>query len=182
MTWLPSGPDFTPRGTVDPPAGWLDLVGRRPNLDSRGVEPATVGMTAAKAMRLSQVQVGVNRRVKYVRDHGDDWRVADTEGDCEDFALAKMVRLVEYGWPRGALLMTLLLFWDAANRKWTWHAVLCIATDHGPWILDNRFQYPRIAAHCVGYFWSTREKPGDARWERIRLQKTGIRDQGSGDE
>ena len=182
MTWLPSGPDFTPTGNVDPPAGWLDLIGRRPDLDSRDVEPATVGMTAAKAMRLSQVQVGVNQRVKYVREHGDDWRVADIEGDCEDFALAKMVRLLEYGWPRGALLMTLLLFWDTANRKWTWHAVLCVATDHGPWILDNRFQYPRIAAHCVGYFWSTREKPGDPRWERIGFQKTGIRDQGSGDE
>lgn len=168
-SWLPSGPAFTSGGSVEPPAGWLDLVARRPELDSREGEPKTIVMTVNKALRLSQVHVGVNKRVKYVRDLGDDWRVAGTEGDCEDYALAKMVRLLDYGWPRGALLMTLLLFWDVVQRKWTWHAVLAVSTDHGPWILDNRFQYPRITAHCVGYFWSMREKPRDARWERIRI-------------
>lgn len=172
MTWLPSGPDFTTHGPADPPAGWLDLIARRPELDSRDVEPATVKLTVNKALRLSQVQVGVNRRVKYVREHGDTWRVADTEGDCEDYALAKRVRLEGYGWPRGALRMAILYF-RTVQRKWECHAVLAVVTDHGPWILDNRFTYPRIASHCVGYFWSTREKPGDTRWERIR--KGGVR-------
>ena len=174
MTWLPSGPDFTPTWNVDPPAGWLDLIGRRPDLDSREVAPATIEMTVAKAMRLSQVQTGVNRRVKYVREHGDTWRVADTEGDCEDYALAKMIRLLEYGWPRGALLMTLLNFWDIANKKWTGHAVLAVATEsHGPWILDNRLAYPRVAARIPNYYWTIREKPGDARWQRIRNGLSG---------
>ena len=171
MTWLPTGPDFTPKGLVDPPAGWLKLLERRPELDCRKVEPATIEMTVNKALRLSQVQTGVNKRVKYVADLGDDWRVAETEGDCEDFALAKMARLLGYGWPRGALRMTLLIFWDISSRKWTWHAVLCVVTDHGPWILDNRLAFPRVAVRIPGYYWNMQEKPGDEKWQRIALER-----------
>ena len=82
-----------------------------------------------------------------------------------------MVRLLGYGWPRGALRMTLLIFWDIAARKWTWHAVLCVCTDHGPWILDNRLAFPRVAVRIPGYYWNMQEKPGDEKWQRIALER-----------
>ncbi len=121
-------------------------------------------MTAAKFMRLSQVQVGVNQRVRYVRDHGDDWRVADTVGDCEDYALAKGVRLEGYGWPRGALRITLC--YVVLSDRWQAHAVLMVETDHGTWVLDNRMKYPRLWKR-LPYRWLWRERPGGETWERL---------------
>lgn len=164
MTWFPSGPDFTPRGNVDPPPKWLDLIERRPDLDSRQAEPLKVKMTVGKFMRMYQVQTAVNSRVKYVRDHGDDWRIADTEGDCEGYALAKMVRLLGYGWLRGALRMTLCYVF--LPDRWQAYAVLQIETDHGTWVLDNRMKYPRLWTR-LPYRWLWRERPGGETWERL---------------
>ena len=107
MTWLPSCPDFTTHGPAPAPEGWKDLIIRRPELDSRAVKPAIITMTAARAVRLSQINIAVNKRIKYVRDHGDTWRIPDTEGDCEDYAIAKGIRCDEFGFDRGALLKEL---------------------------------------------------------------------------
>ena len=165
MTWLPSGPDFTPRGNVAPPAGWLDLIERRPDLDSRQAEPLKVKMTAAKFVRISQVETAVNNRVKYVRDLGDDWRLADTEGDREDYALPKMVRLLGYGWSRGALRLTLC--YVILPDRWQAHANLMVETDHGTWVLDIRMRYPRLWTRMTGYRRLWRETPGRDEWEKL---------------
>ena len=167
MTWLPSGPNIPVGGTVGAPNGWMDFLARRPGLAC--AFPATVAMTAARFLRLSQVQTGVNLRVKYVRDLGDDWRVADTEGDCEDFALAKMVRLLGYGWPRGALRLALCVI--AAPMRFQAHAVLQIETDHGTWVLDTRMKYPRVWTR-LPYQWLWRERPNDEAWERLIAART----------
>ena len=164
MTWLPSGPSIPVKGPSDVPPAWRDLIGRRPDLSSLESEPEKVAMTATKFMRLSQVQTGVNSRIKYRRDLGDKWEVADTEGDCEDYALAKMVRLLEFGWPRGALRMTLCAI--TGPRRFTYHAVLQAETDHGTWVLDNRQKYPRMWTR-LPYRWLFRECPGREEWERL---------------
>ncbi len=169
MTWLPSGPNIAVGDPVDPPPGWIDLLRRRPDLSSLASRLALIAMTAAKFMRLSQVQAGVNLRVKYVRDLGDDWRVADTEGDCEDYALTKLARLLGYGWPRGALRMT--LYYVVPPDRWQAHAVLQIETDHGTWVLDNRMKYPRVWTR-MPYRWLWRERPNDEAWERLIAART----------
>ncbi len=162
MTWLPSGPNIPVGAAVAAPPRWLDFLARRPDLAC--ALPATVAMTAARFLRLSQVQTGVNTRVKYRRDIGDKWEVADTEGDCEDFALAKMVRLLGYGWPRGTLRMTLC--YVVLPDRLQAHAVLQIETDHGTWVLDNRMKYPRVWTR-LPYRWLWRERPGGETWERL---------------
>ena len=171
-SWLPSGSNIPVGGSVSPPPKWLDLLERRPDLASAKSSPARVLMTTAKFMRLSQVHTGVNNRIKYRRDLGDKWEVADTEGDCEDYDLAYMVRFIGYGWPRGALRLTLcelprpVQYLGPTPPPARYHAVLQIETDHGTWVLDNRMRYPRLWTR-LPYRWLYRECPGRDDWERI---------------
>ena len=63
----------------------------------------------------------------------DQWDYpTDGKGDCEDFALLKRKLLIEEGFPRQALLMTVVK--DNHNEG---HALLTIKTSAGDFILDN---------------------------------------------
>ena len=50
--------------------------------------------------------------------------------------LLKRRLLVQAGWPREALLITVV-----RDRKDEGHAVLTVKTDHGEYILDNQIEY-----------------------------------------
>lgn len=177
MTWLPSCSLFPVRGMIGAPLGWRDLLKRRPDLSSAKFRPTIMNMSVKQFLQLSQVQTGVNNRVRYRHDvypngrPGDKWEVAGTEGDCEDFALAKMVRGLDFGWPRGALRLTLCSFIERATYltgikpQLIYHAVLQVDTDHGTWVLDNRMKYPRRWTR-LPYRWLWREKAGSEEWER----------------
>ena len=173
MTWLPSGTMFPVDKMIGAPLGWRDFLKRRPDLSSEKFTPAVVAMTTAKFLRLSQVQA-FGARIRYRRDvypdgrPGDKWEVADSDGDCEDIALAKMVRLLDYGWPRGAIRLTLCAIVSPGGR-FQYHAVLQIDTDHGTWVLDNRMRYPRIWTR-LPYRWLWREKPGSTFWEKFKKE------------
>ena len=56
----------------------------------------------------------------------------DGYGDCEDYVLLKRRILMESGWPREALLVTVVL-----KDKNEGHAVLTVTTDKGDYVLDN---------------------------------------------
>ena len=58
---------------------------------------------------------------------------SDGYGDCEDSVLLKRRMLVEAGWPREALLITVV-----RDKKGEGHAVLTVKTDKGEFILDNQ--------------------------------------------
>ncbi|VTZ26911.1 Predicted transglutaminase-like cysteine proteinase (fragment) [Methylocella tundrae] len=63
----------------------------------------------------------------------DQWDYpTDGKGDCEDFALMKRKILLEEGFPRQALLMTVVK--DSSNEG---HAVLTIKMSDGDFVLDN---------------------------------------------
>ena len=53
--------------------------------------------------------------------------------------LEKRKRLIEAGWPRQALLVTVV-----RDRKGDGHAILTVKTDRGDFVLDN--QEPRVKA------------------------------------
>ena len=57
----------------------------------------------------------------------------DGYGDCEDYALEKRRMLMQAGWPREALLMTVV-----RDQNGDGHAVLTVKTDKGEFILDNQ--------------------------------------------
>ena len=57
----------------------------------------------------------------------------DGYGDCEDYVLLKRRMLMQAGWPRQALLVTVV-----RDKQGDGHAVLTVKTDKGEFILDNQ--------------------------------------------
>jgi predicted transglutaminase-like cysteine proteinase len=57
----------------------------------------------------------------------------DGKGDCEDYVLLKRRMLMQAGWPREALLITVV-----RDKRGDGHAVLTVKTDKGDFILDNQ--------------------------------------------
>ncbi len=67
----------------------------------------------------------------------------DGKGDCEDYVLLKRRMLMQAGWPREALLITVV-----RDKKGEGHAVLTVKTDKGDFILDNQARgYPALVGH-----------------------------------
>jgi predicted transglutaminase-like cysteine proteinase len=88
---------------------------------------------------LQRVNLWVNTNVKPMTDM-DHWGVVerwnypdDGYGDCEDYVLQKRRMLIKAGWPREALLITVV-----RDRNGDGHAVLTVKTDKGEFILDNQ--------------------------------------------
>ena len=64
----------------------------------------------------------------------ENWSYPDDgKGDCEDYVLLKRRMLMQAGWPREALLITVV-----RDKKGDGHAVLTVKTDKGDFILDNQ--------------------------------------------
>lgn len=105
------------------------------------------------APALIKAQREVNSKVRYVPEPAgkDEWKIAVTEGDCEDFALAKRVKLLAAGYkPERLKLIAMRL-----PRSKEYHAALMVDE---LWILDNNFPHLRVPGnyrtegytfHCV---------------------------------
>jgi predicted transglutaminase-like cysteine proteinase len=121
------------------PFGWLDFCRRYRGecaVDAGGTRD--INLTAKAFKEIQQVNAAVNHSVQPVSDT-DHWRAVDRwdyptdgKGDCEDFALMKRRMLIERGYPRAALLMTVV---KEANGDG--HAVLTVRTNRGEYVLDN---------------------------------------------
>ena len=59
----------------------------------------------------------------------------DGYGDCDNYVLLKRKMLIEAGWPREALLITVV-----RDKNGAGHAILTVKTDRGEFILDNLTQ------------------------------------------
>ncbi len=121
------------------PYGWIRFCQRyRGECKGGPVKPEDVNLTPAAMREIRQVNNWVNHNVQPVSDM-DHWGVIDRwdypmdgKGDCEDYALMKRKLLIERGYPRQALLITVVR--DQENAG---HAILTIKTNHGEFILDN---------------------------------------------
>jgi predicted transglutaminase-like cysteine proteinase len=83
----------------------------------------------------------VNKSIKPITDL-EHWGVVerwsypdDGQGDCEDYVLLKRKMLMQAGWPREALLVTVV-----RDQKGDGHAVLTVKTNRGDFILDNQVE------------------------------------------
>ena len=88
---------------------------------------------------LMRVNKWVNETIKPLTDL-EHWGVVerwsypdDGYGDCEDYVLLKRRMLIQSGWPREALLVTMV-----RDKKDEGHAVLTVTTDEGDYVLDNQ--------------------------------------------
>ena len=97
-------------------------------------------MLTTKAWKdLERINQYVNTHVKPMTDM-EHWGVVerwnypdDGYGDCEDYVLQKRRMLVQAGWPREALLITVV-----RDKHGDGHAILTVKTDKGEYILDNQ--------------------------------------------
>ncbi len=121
------------------PFGWVDFCSRYAREcadDDRAPQP--IHLTAAAMKTIERINAKVNEEIEAVSDM-DHWGVVDQwdyptdgRGDCEDFALLKRKLLMKAGFPRQALLMTVV---KEANGEG--HAILTVKTDQGEFALDN---------------------------------------------
>jgi len=122
------------------PYGWVDFCSRRPEECTLGrLDPVDVKLTKKTWAMLNSINKLANDAIEPVTnlEHWgtivDHWDYPiDGKGDCKVYALYKRKLLVERGFPRQALLMTVVRDLDGEG-----HAILTVKTDRGEFVLDN---------------------------------------------
>jgi len=125
--------------SISVPWGWVDFCQRYGGECGSGrLAAADIRLDAHALDDIKRVNLWVNAHIQPETDM-DHWGVVDRwdlpfdgKGDCEDYALLKRRLLIKLGYPRQALLMTVVH--DSADDG---HAILTIKTDHGDFVLDN---------------------------------------------
>jgi predicted transglutaminase-like cysteine proteinase len=127
-------------GLTRAPIGWIDFCNDHPvECADQPTSPRDAVLSAAAWRDLVAVNRRVNSTVRPLTDL-EHWGVIekwsypdDGYGDCEDYVLLKRRLLIEAGWPREALLVTVV-----RDKKGDGHAVLTVRTDKGEFVLDNQ--------------------------------------------
>ncbi|MBS0532766.1 MAG: transglutaminase-like cysteine peptidase [Proteobacteria bacterium] len=122
------------------PIGWVDFCHEyKTECVTKASAPRDIVMTAKTWDDLVKVNNWVNQSIKPMTDI-EHWGVVerwnmgeDGYGDCEDYVLLKRHMLMQAGWPREALLVTVV-----RDKNDDGHAVLTVKTDRGEFILDNQ--------------------------------------------
>jgi predicted transglutaminase-like cysteine proteinase len=166
---LPAATPAVVRNTqARPTVGWLQFCDRNPaECAVSASEPAVVQLTPQAWQTIVQVNRQVNGSIKARTDRAhwgveDRWDFAeDGYGDCEDYQLVKRRRLVEAGFPRRALRMTVVI--DEIGEG---HAVMMVRTDRGDFILDNKHNAV-LPWNQTGYTYVKREGDAGATWASL---------------
>jgi len=144
------------------PIGWVDFcIENKAECATTPSAPRDIVFTTKVWTDLVRVNAWVNDAVKPMTDM-EHWGVVerwsypdDGYGDCEDYVLLKRRLLMQAGWPREALLITVV-----RDKKGDGHAVLTVKTDRGEFILDN--QEPQILPwNKTGYRFVKRQSQSD---------------------
>jgi predicted transglutaminase-like cysteine proteinase len=126
--------------TARAPIGWTEFCSEYPpECETRALDARDVVLTTKAWKDLARINRWVNATVKPITDL-EHWGVVerwnypdDGYGDCEDYVLLKRRMLMQSGWPRQALLITVV-----RDKRGDGHAVLTVKTDKGEFILDNQ--------------------------------------------
>ena len=159
----PAKPLYASLGdTARSPIGWVEFCAENPG-DCRGgtSQPRDIVMSQTAWRDLLRVNKWVNETIKPITDM-DHWGViekwslpTDGYGDCEDYVLLKRKMLIDAGWPREALLITVV-----RDKKGEGHAVLTVKSDKGEFVLDNQNENV-LAWTETGYRFVKRQSQSD---------------------
>jgi predicted transglutaminase-like cysteine proteinase len=133
-------PRFIHVGTkANMPIGWVQFCTTYISICvTKPVEPRDVVLDDKAWMFLNRINEWANDNIRPMTDMDHYgmiqwWRYPDDgSGACHSYALLKRRMLMQAGWPRSALLMTIVR--EATGEG---HAVLTVKTDKGEYILDN---------------------------------------------
>ena len=123
------------------PIGWLEFCAEyAPNASARAAEARDVvlsqqGLEGPGAdQQMGQRHASSRSPTSSTGAWSRRWNYPDDGyGDCEDYVLLKRRMLMQAGWPRQALLITVV-----RDKQGDGHAVLTVKTDKGEFILDNQ--------------------------------------------
>jgi predicted transglutaminase-like cysteine proteinase len=122
------------------PIGWIEFCEENPrDCASHATTPRNAVLSTQAWKDLVRVNLWVNNHIKPMTDlehYGvvEKWAYPDDGyGDCEDYVLLKRRMLMQSGWPREALLITVV-----RDKNSDGHAILTVKTDKGEFILDNQ--------------------------------------------
>lgn len=127
-----------------PPFGWVQFCQNyapKWECDTLPTTARDIAMSPKVWNYLVQINKWVNDNVRPITDEEhwgtvEHWSYPDDGyGDCDNYVLLKRKMLIEGGWPREALLITVV-----RDRNGDGHAVLTVKTDEGEFILDNQSQ------------------------------------------
>ena len=122
------------------PIGWIEFcIEYDPECKTKPSQPRDVMLSPQAWKDLERINLWVNNHVKPMTDM-EHWGVVerwnypdDGYGDCEDYVLLKRKMLIQSGWPREALLITVV-----RDKHGDGHAILTVKTDKGEYVLDNQ--------------------------------------------
>ncbi len=121
------------------PIGWTQFCATyNSECKTKPTEPRDIVLDEKAWKDLVRINKWTNDNIKPMTDMDHYgmiqwWRYPDDgAGACHSYALLKRRMLLQAGWPRSALLMTIV---REANGDG--HAVLTVKTDRGEFILDN---------------------------------------------
>jgi predicted transglutaminase-like cysteine proteinase len=148
--------------TARAPIGWIEFCEENPrDCAGRPTMPRDVVLSTPAWKELVRVNLWVNSHIKPMTDlehYGvvEKWSYPeDGYGDCEDYVLLKRRMLIQSGWPREALLVTVV-----RDRHGDGHAVLTVKTDKGELVLDNQNDEIRLWSD-TGYRFVKRQSQPD---------------------
>jgi predicted transglutaminase-like cysteine proteinase len=156
-------PQFIPVGSsTRAPIGWVEFCAEyAPECDTQAMDARDVVLSAKAWKDLTRINKWVNDSVKPITDL-EHWGVVerwnypdDGYGDCEDYVLLKRRMLMQAGWPRQALLVTVV-----RDKRGDGHAVLTVKTDKGEFILDNQVEDVLVWSE-TGYRFVKRQSQSD---------------------
>jgi predicted transglutaminase-like cysteine proteinase len=122
------------------PIGWIEFcVEYDPECKTKPSTPRDVVLSIQAWKDLVRINQWANSHIKPMTDM-EHWGVVerwnypdDGYGDCEDYVLLKRRMLMQAGWPREALLITVV-----RDQNGDGHAILTVKTDKGEFVLDNQ--------------------------------------------
>lgn len=145
-----------------PPIGWVQFCQDRPwECRTSPTEARDVELTPAAFRELERVNRYANEQVKPMTDLDqfgiiEKWTYPESGfGDCEDYVLLKRRMLLQLGWPRSALLITVV-----RDKKGDGHSVLTVRTDQGELVLDNQVE-DILPWQDTGYRYTKRQSQTD---------------------
>jgi predicted transglutaminase-like cysteine proteinase len=144
------------------PIGWTEFCSEyAPECETTSLDARDVVLTTKAWKDLTRINRWVNETVKPITDL-EHWGVVerwnypdDGYGDCEDYVLLKRRMLMQSGWPRQALLITVV-----RDKRGDGHAVLTVKTDKGEFILDNQYEEVLLWSD-TGYRFVKRQSQND---------------------
>ncbi|WP_029058756.1 transglutaminase-like cysteine peptidase [Stappia stellulata] len=160
-------------GATRAPAGHVGFCSENPGeCGGANRDAVVVKLNRERWNELIAVNDEVNRQIRPVTDIElfgveEYWTFpSGGAGDCEEYVLEKQRVLQNRGWPRSALLITVVKDTDNAG-----HAVLTVRTDQGDVILDNQIEAV-LPWYSSPYRFVKRQSTGHpAKWAAISDQR-----------